>query len=99
MTITDIRIRGLFHLYNYNIPLSEDSLVSVVTGPNGYGKTTILTMLDHLAHARLYYFYMLPFDSIHVGLSDGSAIDIVQEQINSGDVSYTEFNRTFCLGN
>lgn len=90
MTITDVKIRGLFHLYNYNILFSGDSLVSVITGPNGYGKTTILTMLDHLAHARLYYFYMLPFDSIHVGLSDGSAIDIVQEKINSDDVSHDD---------
>ena len=80
MNITGISIQGLFHLYNYDIPFSDCSHVSIITGPNGYGKTTILTMLSNLASSQLYYFYMLPFESIAVAFSDGSEIIVTQQQ-------------------
>lgn len=86
MNIKEISIQGLFHLYNYDIPFSGDSLVSVITGPNGYGKTTILTMLSRLAGGQLYYFYMLPFGRIRLSLSDGSEIVIIQDQVKLDEV-------------
>ena len=94
MSITGINIRRLFHLYNYTIPFSEDCEVSIITGPNGYGKTTILTLLSELANSHLYYFYALPFELIEVMLSDGNVVRITQQDVNreeeiSGDIRLT----------
>ena len=38
----------------------------VVTGPNGYGKTTSLRILHELSRRNYYFFYQLPFDEIQV---------------------------------
>ena len=81
MNITGINIHELFHLYNYDIPCTSDSKVSIITGPNGYGKTTILTMLSELSKTHLYYFYLLPFRKIVVSLSDNSEIIITQQKV------------------
>lgn len=94
MNITGINIHGLFHLYNYELPFSENNEVSIITGPNGYGKTTILTLLSELASSHLYYFYTLPFDMIEVKLSDGNAVRISQQEVKreeevAGDVRLT----------
>lgn len=94
MNIKGINIRGLFHLYHYEILFSEDNGVSIITGPNGYGKTTILTMLSELANSHLYYFYALPFEVIEVMLSDGNIVRIIQQDVKreeevAGDIRLT----------
>jgi predicted ATP-binding protein involved in virulence len=38
-----IKIEGLFNKFNYDIELKEEG-ITILTGPNGYGKTTILKM-------------------------------------------------------
>ena len=81
MNITRINIHKLFHLYNYDIPFTSDSKVSIITGPNGYGKTTILTMLSELSNTHLYYFYLLPFEKVLVSFTDNSEIQITQQKI------------------
>ena len=67
-----IRIKSLFGLYNYNIDFfhKEEDKLTILTGPNGYGKTTVLTILDNLSPESLYYFYLLKYETIEIGLSD-----------------------------
>jgi ABC-type lipoprotein export system ATPase subunit len=94
MNINGVTIRGLFHLYNYELLFSGENQVSIITGPNGYGKTTILTMLSELANSHLYYFYTLPFDMIEVSLSDGDSVRVTQKDVKreeevEGDVRMT----------
>ena len=40
--IARILIRQLYDTYNYDIQFPENQRVTIITGPNGYGKTTFL---------------------------------------------------------
>lgn len=58
-----ITINGLFNQFDYEIELKPEGL-TILTGPNGYGKTTILKILDALAVKNLAFFFQLPFCKI-----------------------------------
>ena len=75
-----IRIKSLFGLYNYNIDFfhKEEDKLTILTGPNGYGKTTVLTILDNLSPESLYYFDLLKYETIEIGLSDETYLLIDQ---------------------
>lgn len=75
-----IRIKNLFGLYNYNIEFfhKDEDKLTILTGPNGYGKTTVLTILDNLSPESLYYFYLLKYETIKIGLSDETYLLIDQ---------------------
>ena len=75
-----IYIKNLFGLYNYNIEFfrEDENKLTILTAPNGYGKTTVLTILDSLSPESLYYFYLLKYEMIEIGLSDGTRLLIDQ---------------------
>ena len=90
MQFTYIHIIGLFGLYDYNVDLFFDaeSKITILTGPNGYGKTTILRILSNLNPENLFYFYNLTFKTIEIGLSDSSRI-VVKQTIREDNESIT----------
>lgn len=67
-----ISIKNLFGLYTYELgPLfNVDSPVRFITGPNGYGKSTILSMISHLLCCEFSYFRMLSFSEIQFKFDD-----------------------------
>ena len=73
----------LFGRFNYEIELGEDESVSIITAPNGYGKTVILRILDSLFNRRLNFFWKIGFREIRVTLASNRAIEIFQD---SGDL-------------
>lgn len=80
MQYCSLYIKNLFGLYTYFIDFNASDGISIITGPNGYGKTTILTILGSLSPDKLYYFYELKFEQIVVKLSDRSTIKISSSQ-------------------
>ena len=77
-----IHIKNLFGLYNYKIDFFYEDKLTIITAPNGYGKTTILTILDSLSPESLYYFYLLKYKLIEIGLNDDSHIIISQSFVD-----------------
>ncbi|MBU3836989.1 MAG: AAA family ATPase [Candidatus Phocaeicola faecigallinarum] len=59
MQYTHIYINKLFGLYDYKLDFNyeNDDKLTILTGPNGYGKTTILTIINKLNPRELFYFY------------------------------------------
>lgn len=77
-------IKSLFDLYTYKLDFgSEESGDSIkfITGPNGYGKTTILNILEALYTYRLEELSKIHFDEIELIYDDGHGIDILQKRI------------------
>lgn len=83
MKVTQIKIHKLFGLYNYCLDFrcKEDDFF-VLTSPNGYGKTTLLRIINSLNIKRLYYLYLLKFESISICFEDGSQLSISEPNID-----------------
>jgi predicted ATP-binding protein involved in virulence len=58
-----IKIEKLFNKFIYEIELKEEG-ITILTGPNGYGKTTILKIIYAFAIKNLAFFFQLPFEEI-----------------------------------
>ena len=60
-----ISITRLFGRFNYDVRLKSDGL-TIITGPNGYGKSTILKCIDALSRELegMLFFSALDFESM-----------------------------------
>lgn len=61
-----IIIKNLFGLYTYDLDslFTKECSIRFITGPNGYGKSTILVMLSKLMMCDFDYFKSLCFDKL-----------------------------------
>ncbi len=78
MRLTEIRTKNLFRLFDHVIPLNMDERITIIHGPNGYGKTAILRMLAGLFSSRYSVLYQFPFDSFTTELDDGNWLEVVK---------------------
>lgn len=74
--IKEIQIRGLYGLYDYDINFRKNRPVKIVTGPNGFGKTTILKIINHLIKRDFWYFCLLYFKKIHILFGDDAEVNL-----------------------
>ena len=70
--LNSIYIEGLYGLYNYTLDLTqgEDKRLKIITGPNGYGKTTILRLIYALFGKDTDVFYQIPFSEVVFSVDD-----------------------------
>lgn len=91
MLLHALRIKNLFGSFSYDIQFDDTKNPLLLTGPNGYGKTTLLTILYNLSQANLFYFYQLPFEEIRLTLDNNqsliisSATDEQEKDLQEGD--------------
>ena len=64
-----IKIKGLFNRFNYDIKLKPGG-ITIITGPNGYGKSTILRIINSISNEALEKIIELPFKQIEVSFTD-----------------------------
>lgn len=78
--IERLEIEGLFERFNYIIDLGVDKGgLKILTAPNGYGKSTILRMIDAFAKGDYEYFISEKFKSVKFVLSDGCEVGITHK--------------------
>ena len=70
-----IEVEGLFGLYDHQIHLKPEG-VTLLHGPNGVGKTSVLRMTDALLRGRLVYFRSVPYRRFSLGFQDGSVLTL-----------------------
>ena len=87
MLITSFSIKKLFGLYSYEFKLEEDQNIFLITGPNGYGKTTILTIINNLYLKDILYFHKLNFERINVDFKNNQRLEIKREAKKEKDKS------------
>ncbi len=79
--LTRIKIEKLFDLFDYDIELKPEG-ITILTGPNGYGKTTILKILNSFASENKEIFISLAFKKITLSFSDREDFLLDQLQLN-----------------
>lgn len=67
--ISTLKIKNLFGRFDYELEFKKQG-VTIITGPNGYGKSTILKIIEALSNGRLEYFFSLDFKCIEIELKD-----------------------------
>ena len=78
MRIKQVSVKGLFGIFAHVIPLNKDDRITIVHGPNGFGKTAMLRVLNGLFNSRYSVVRAIPFSNFRVDLDNGSSIEIVK---------------------
>ena len=86
MKLKSITIKKLFGLFDYNIDLNNEENLTILTGPNGYGKTTILNIIYNLFNQDILYFQQLNFELISLCFEDGKNLDIRKKITNIDEI-------------
>ena len=89
--LSEIKIEGLYGLYSYTLDLRSDrNPYCFVTGSNGYGKTTLLRMLDALYTRDFIKLSSIEFDTLQLKFQDGYYIRMNQHREYDDDSSSDE---------
>lgn len=89
--IKRIVIEKLYDIYDYDMTFDRGDL-SLLTGPNGYGKTTILNIVRNALGLNLWYFYNLLYTSIQIYWGDGTALNINKNIVATGHLVHDLFD-------
>ena len=94
MLLKSFSVEGLFGIFNYILEFPKGSNLIVLTGLNGFGKTTILRIISSITSKDgLFYLYEIPFKSITVEFDTGTTLlvsKVKSKGIKDGDLSTDE---------
>lgn len=79
--IKTVDIVRLFGRFNYYIATKSDG-ITIITGPNGFGKSTILQIINALSNSNLAFFCKLDFQKLSIEYDNGEKTTI--EKNNKG---------------
>ncbi len=79
MRITKVSVEKLFGIFDHEIPLNQDSRITIIHGPNGVGKTVLLNMLHGLFHYEYELLRETPFEQFHIEFENGEFITVRKE--------------------
>jgi predicted ATP-binding protein involved in virulence len=79
-----IRVEGLFGKYNHTVKLMDEARVTLVHGPNGVGKTSVMRLLQAAANGDMdEAAAVIPFDRLTLEL-DGAASPVTWTKVAVG---------------
>lgn len=74
MQITEFSINKLFGIFDHIVPFKTKDRITIIHGPNGVGKTTVLKLLMALFTGRMGTLRQTPFDSMTVVFDEASKL-------------------------
>ena len=72
MKIEKIIVKNLFGMFHHEIPLNFDDHITIIHGPNGFGKTILLTMLNALFKSKYHEIRSVPFSEFIIEFDNKS---------------------------
>ncbi|MDD5275484.1 MAG: AAA family ATPase [Methylovulum sp.] len=79
--LTSIKIENLFDIFDYDIEFKKEG-ITILTGPNGYGKTTILKIVEAFVSQNSHFFIRLLFTRIVLTFDENHKITIEKKSNN-----------------
>lgn len=94
--ITHFDIKGLFGQFDYKLDLTnlDGSTIKFLTGPNGYGKTTILSIINALfsrSYQNYSVFEVTPFERIDIQFDDANLTILKKENASDANDDVNKF--------
>ncbi|MEH1930197.1 AAA family ATPase [Nostoc sp.] len=96
MRIKQIYVSGLFGIFDHVIPLNMDERITIIHGPNGFGKTAILRILNSFFNSQYAELRAIPFKHFRVAFDDSSSIEIIKNTDNSEEAQNNNIAFKFC---
>jgi len=86
--IYKFEIDGLYNRFNYTINLSSDDGVglAILAAPNGYGKTTILKMIESFSKGEFIIFFKEQYSAVRFFITGGVNVEIIRRKKEDGDI-------------
>ena len=80
VTISTIGVYGLFDRFNHDIVFNPEERITIIIGPNGFGKTMMLRTLNALFNRPVQTLERMPFKELTVQFSNHSTLRITQSR-------------------
>ena len=71
MRIIEVSVTRLFGIFDHTVRLNREDRITIIHGPNGFGKTILLQLLEGLVNAEYIALLEVPFERLTVLLDDG----------------------------
>ena len=98
MRIVEIEVEGLFGTFHHKIPLHLEDRITIIHGPNGFGKTVLLEMIHGLFEGDYEPIFRVPFSRLLVRFEDGNVLTLREKEEGEGEdlilVEWTRQTRT-----
>lgn len=76
MKLLNVKLINLFNIFNHDIDLNQEERITIITAPNGYGKTIALKAIYSLFNKKFTFFNKLIFDKIIYTFDNNQSIEI-----------------------
>ena len=94
MRITKVSVKGLFGMFDHEIPLNQESRITIIHGPNGVGKTVLMRMLHGLFNYEYEFVGRVPFQRLSIFFDDNGIIHVKVLESGSLPTKYHEIGVT-----
>ena len=85
MQIKSIRVEGLLDAFDYEIELKLDDVATIIHAPNGYGKTTFLSLINTVFAFEFGTLVNFSFNNITFAFVDESELSVSKEVVLDED--------------
>ena len=80
MRLKKILVDGLFDRFTHTIPLNLKERITIIHGPNGFGKTMILRMINAFFNQSPIALANIPFRKLRLDFDNGSAVSVYRKR-------------------
>jgi len=92
MRIVEISVEGLFGTFNHTIPFNKEERITIIHGPNGFGKTAILRLIDGFFNSNYSSIRTIPFKKFSIKFDDKSVLVLEKQSPKKNGKSEIEFS-------
>lgn len=98
MRVKRVVINGLFGIFTHEISFHNTERITIIHGPNGVGKTTILKLISDLFSKRFHTLYVTPFSSMMVEFQDENTVLAIERNEKAKDAETSTLKFTLHMG-
>lgn len=74
MALQQVEVTGLFGRFDYQIALKVPDNITIITAPNGYGKTVILNLITHFFRKQFAQIRKYDFSTLSFAFTNGKKV-------------------------